>query len=171
MPRWSLTVQAAHLLAKFVGTPAALDRAREALGAMLQRAPQHPALLETLTELADTTGVLDATLLHSAECALRLVYRQGDPDAALAFERDLVARSPNDLELLWRLEARLADAGDDLARAAYARDDRARGHRSRASQDRTTDGGETLRARDPRRGGAVRVSGGARARARERVRA
>ncbi len=123
----ALTVQAAHLLSVFVNTPTANVRARDALVAALEAAPDHPALLEALTDLADTTEQREHAPVTSPDRVLRLVYREGRPDTVLAFERGLVTRAHGDLALLWRYEARLAEAGDDIERArvldTLARDD------------------------------------------------
>jgi len=126
----ALYVQAAQLFAYFVGTLAALDQARDALAKALEAAPSHPAVLEALIELDDTTGrpepalrrlrELAATAQDSRpilERAIRLASSHGLPEAVLELERDLVKREPSDIVLAWRLEATLSQLGRSDERA------------------------------------------------------
>jgi hypothetical protein len=136
-----LYVQAAHLLAYHVATPAALDQAREALGSAHAAAPAHPAVLEALTELDDATARPEEALQRLRELsrkskgdralverALRLAYSHQLAEPRLELERDLVQLAPGELALAWRLDATLAELGRDDERrellARLARDDR-----------------------------------------------
>ena len=133
----ALYVQAAHLLAYHVATPAALDGAREALASALAAVPAHPAVLEALTELDDVTGRPQEALqrLRTSrgdrallERGLRLAYSHQLPEARVELEDELVQLAPGDLALAWRHEATLAELGRDDERrellARLARDDR-----------------------------------------------
>jgi Tfp pilus assembly protein PilF len=121
-------VQAAELLAYETGTSEAFDEARAALGKALEAVPDHPAALEALIELDDTTGNLAEALtrlralLETAtgdakrsllERAVRLSRSHGDLDALLEFQRALVKHVPDEMALRWRLEATLAQLGKD----------------------------------------------------------
>lgn len=129
----ALYVQAAELLAYEVGGPEAFDEARSALGKALEAMPDHPAALEALTELDDTTGNIAAALerLRATadktpdgdgkrallERAVRLARSHGDLEAVLVVERQLSAAAPADLNLRWRMESTLAQLGRDEDRA------------------------------------------------------
>ncbi|MBS1119104.1 MAG: Tetratricopeptide repeat protein [Deltaproteobacteria bacterium] len=129
----ALYVQAADLLAYYVGTPATLEQAREALGKALEAAPEHPAVVEALTELDDTTGralpaIARLRVLASAaagparraivERAIRLARGHGLMEVVLELERELVIADPDDCVIGWRLEATLFELGRDAERAA-----------------------------------------------------
>jgi tetratricopeptide (TPR) repeat protein len=129
----ALYVQAAHLFAYHVSTPAALDQARAALASAVAAAPGHPAVLEALIELDDTTGRPDEALRRLAEMAgtaqggraiveraIRLAYSHGLPEAMLELERDLARLEPDDVSHAWRLEATLAELGQGGERAERA---------------------------------------------------
>ncbi|HEY5949472.1 MAG TPA: hypothetical protein VIV40_28455, partial [Kofleriaceae bacterium] len=133
----TLYVQGAELLAYEVASPETPDaadvyaEARAALGKALEAVPDHPAAVEALVELDDTTGNLDDALtrirgaLEKAEGehkrsllerAVRLARSHGDLDALLEFQRDLVTHVPDEMSLRWRLEATLAQLGKDEER-------------------------------------------------------
>ncbi|HEY5924280.1 MAG TPA: hypothetical protein VIV11_21530, partial [Kofleriaceae bacterium] len=124
----TLYVQGAELLAYEVGTPEAFEEAHAALGKALEAVPDHPAALEALVELDDTTGNLAGALdriraaLATAdgdtkrsllERAVRLARSHGDLEALLDFQRQLVSHVPDEMALRWRLEATLAQLGRD----------------------------------------------------------
>lgn len=128
----ALYIQAAELLAYEVGGVEAIDEARGALGRALEAIPNHPAALEALTELDDTTGNVAGSLerLRAAaetatgdakralqDRAIRLARSHGDLDAVLGFERDTAALAPHDLSISWRIESTLAQLGKDEERA------------------------------------------------------
>ncbi|MBA3462872.1 MAG: hypothetical protein H0T46_23150, partial [Deltaproteobacteria bacterium] len=128
----ALYVQAAELLAYEVGGQEALDEARSALGKALEAVPDHPAALEALTELDDTTGHITDALVRLREAAakvegetkralleraIRLARSHGDLEATLEIERQLSAAAPADLNLRWRMESTLAQLGKDDDRA------------------------------------------------------
>ncbi len=128
----ALYIQAAELLAYEVGGPEATDEARGALGRALEAIPNHPAALEALTELDDTTGNVAASLQRLREAAdvatgdakralqdraIRLARSHGDLDSVLAFERDTALLAPHDLSIAWRIESTLAQLGKDDERA------------------------------------------------------
>lgn len=130
----TLYVQGAELLAFEVAKPEVPEsadvyaEARAALGKALEAVPDHPAAIEALIELDDTTGNLAGALerirasLANAdtenkrallERAIRLARSHGDLDALLDLQRELVALLPGEIALRWRLEATLAQVGRD----------------------------------------------------------
>ena len=128
----ALYIQAAELLAYEIGGAEAFEEARAALGKALEAVPDHPAALEALTELDDTTGNVTVALarLRAAaaklqgdgrrailERAIRLARSHGDLEAVLEIERELSALAPADLGLRWRMESTLAQLGRDEDRA------------------------------------------------------
>lgn len=125
-------VQAAELLAYDVGGPDGIDEARTALGKALEAVPQHPAALEALIELDDSTGNVAEALarLRAAmgtadadqqralyERGIRLARSHGDLDAVYDLQRDLAELAPSELALRWRMESTLAQLGRDDERA------------------------------------------------------
>jgi Tfp pilus assembly protein PilF len=127
----ALYVQGAELLAYEIATPEApeaYEEARAALGKALEAVPDHPAALEALIELDDTTGNLGDALIRLRgaidradsetkrsllERAVRLARSHGDLEALLEFQRKLVEHVPGEMPLRWRLEATLAQLGRD----------------------------------------------------------
>ncbi len=129
----ALYVQAAELLAYEVGGPESLDEARSALGKALEAVPSYAAAIEALTELDETTGNVadalarlktasDAASTSDAKRALiergiRLARSQGDLEAVLDLERQVMALAPGELSVKWRMESTLAQLGRDEERA------------------------------------------------------
>lgn len=133
----TLYVQGAELLAYEVAKPDSPEsadiyaEARAALGKALEAVPGHPAAIEALIELDDTTGNLAGALARVRELmanasvdeqralierAIRLARSHGDLDALLDLQRELVQLVPDELALRWRLEATLAQLGHDEER-------------------------------------------------------
>jgi tetratricopeptide (TPR) repeat protein len=128
----ALYVQAAELLAYEVGGNEGTEEARGLLGKALEAVPAHPAAIEALTELDETTGNVAEALarLQSAaetvgtdakrgliERGIRLARSQGDLEAVLDLERKLTALAPGELSVKWRMESTLAQLGRDEERA------------------------------------------------------
>jgi hypothetical protein len=128
----TLYVQAAELLAYEIGTPEAIEEARAALGKALEAEPKQIAAFEALVELDDFTGNLAEGLarLRTAietvsgddkrallERAIRFARSHGDLEAMLALQREMIALSPDEVSLRWRLESTLATLGRDDERA------------------------------------------------------
>ena len=128
----TLYVQGAELLAYEVATAEAFDEARAALGKALEAVADHAPALEALTELDDLTGNVGAALdrlramMATAEGtakralierAIRLARSHGDLEAVLELQRELVAQTPNEIGIRWRLDATLAQLGRDDERA------------------------------------------------------
>src|SRR5262249_17282258 len=129
----ALYVQAAEILAYDVGGPDAVDEARAALGKALEAVRGYPSAIESLTELDDVTGNVEAALsrLRTQGIALegdlkravlgravRLARSHGDLESVVALEREIVSLAPADLRLKWRLEATLSQLARDDERAA-----------------------------------------------------
>jgi tetratricopeptide (TPR) repeat protein len=131
----TLYIQGAEILAYEVATPdrlEAYDEARAALGKALEAVPDHPAAIEALIELDDTTGNLAGALDRlramaaggdvdtkraAIERAVRLARSHGDLDRVVEFQRELIALAPDEIALRWGLEATLAQLGRDEERA------------------------------------------------------
>jgi tetratricopeptide (TPR) repeat protein len=134
----ALYVQAAELLAYEVAqsdspdAPTALDEARAALGKALEAVPAYMPAHEALIELDDATGniaegierlTIAAQAAHGEaargvlERAIRFARAHGDLESVLELERALVALSPGELQLRWRLESTLGQLGRDDERA------------------------------------------------------
>ena len=122
----ALDVQAAHVLAYYVATPAALEHARDVLVKALVAVPEHPAVLEALIDLDDTTGHATEALTRLraqasatpddraiVERAIRLAYTHRLPEVQLELERELARRDPTNFALSWRVESTLAQLGRD----------------------------------------------------------
>lgn len=133
----ALYLQAAELLAYEVGGAEAFEEARSALGKALEAVPEHPIVLEALTELDDTTGNVAIALVRLRETAskvdgdarralleraIRLARSHGDLEGVLEIERELSALAPADLALRWRMESTLAQLGRDDDRAQLLAD-------------------------------------------------
>ncbi|MFN0248056.1 MAG: hypothetical protein ACKV2T_14290 [Kofleriaceae bacterium] len=128
----ALFVQAAELHAYEVSGQEGIDEARTLLGNALEAVPSYAPAIEALTELDEATGnVADALvrLKAAAEAAtsdvkrsfiergIRLARTQGDLEAVLDLERQLVTLAPGELGVKWRMESTLAQLGRDEERA------------------------------------------------------
>ncbi len=130
----ALLVQAADLLAYYVGTPAAFEQAREALEEAARAAPDHPVVLEALTELDAVAGrteqAIERLRLQARgavdqrpilERAIRLARSHAQsaaiPGLVIELQRELVTAQPEDVALAWRLESMLFEVGRDGERA------------------------------------------------------
>jgi tetratricopeptide (TPR) repeat protein len=130
----ALYVMAAEVLAREVGTDAAIEAARGALSQALEARPEFSPAIEARLELAHQTGdIADAAALLSSvvergdeqqqrdalERLSRLYRMRGDLDGALDADRRLAGLSAADTRLPWRIEGTLAQLGKDEERAAH----------------------------------------------------
>ncbi|HEU0033032.1 MAG TPA: hypothetical protein VFQ53_20510 [Kofleriaceae bacterium] len=127
----ALYIQAAELLAYHVETPTCVDQARDALREASVTAPDSPALVEATIELDERKGdgtqavarlvelanaTPDAPDRAIVERAIRVAYQHDITETVVTLHRELLARTPNDSALTWRLDAILGQLGRDPER-------------------------------------------------------